>query len=116
MVGMATVTLHDGTLAVRFTPVEKIAGLVRDFAVAATAVTEVRVEEDALAAARGIRAPGLGIPGRRKVGTWRGRSGASLVSVRRGQPALSVTLDGQRYRTVLVGADDAQRLADQLSS
>ena len=113
---MATVTLSEDTLGVRFTSVEKLSGLVRDLDVPVASVIDARVENDGLSAARGIRAPGLGIPGVRKVGTWRGRAGRSLVSVRRGQPALSVRLSGQRYGTILIGLDDAQRYADQLTS
>ena len=112
---MATVTLSADTLGVRFTSVEKLSGLVRDLDVPVASVIDARVENDGLSAARGIRAPGLGIPGVRKVGTWRGRAGRSLVSVRRGQPALSVRLSGQRYGTILIGLDDAQRYADQLT-
>jgi hypothetical protein len=36
------------------------------------------------------------------------------VCVRRHQPAVKVVVDGQRYRTVLVGSDDAERIADEI--
>ena len=62
---MATISVTDNVLQVRFTRLEKVLGLVRDHSFPVSAVSDARVETDGLAAARGIRAPGLGIPGRR---------------------------------------------------
>ena len=70
---------------------------------------------DGLAAARGLRAPGLGLPGRRKIGTWRRIGERSLVSVRRGQPALRIALEGQRYDTLVSGTDEPAALAAALT-
>ncbi|TFV44620.1 hypothetical protein [Blastococcus sp. TF02A-35] len=112
---MASVQLTPGSLSVRLTRGEKIAGLLRDVAVPRDSITDVAVVADGLAATRGLRAPGLALPRRRKVGTWRRPGERSLVSVRRGQPALRVRLTGQRYDSLLVGADDADRLASALA-
>ena len=79
---MTTITLHDDVLSVTFTTGEKIAGLIGDQRVPMTAVRCAEVVPDGLAAARGLRAPGLGLPGVRKIGTWRRPSGTSLVAVR----------------------------------
>jgi hypothetical protein len=38
-----------------------------------------------------------------------------MVSVRRGQPAVRVRLTGQRFDTLLVGADDAAAVAGDLT-
>jgi hypothetical protein len=111
---MATVHVTDETLTVRLSRGEKISGLLRDVEVPRSAVRTVEVEADALRAARGLRAPGLGLPGVRKIGTWRQRGERTLVSVRRNQPALRIRLDGQRYDTLLVGTDDAAKLAELL--
>jgi hypothetical protein len=112
---MATLQSTDDTIQVRFTPAEKLAGLVRDHDVPRTAVTAVEVVPEPLTALRGLRAPGLGLPGVRKIGTWRGRGTRTLVSIRRDQPALRVELAGQRYTSLLIGTDDAARLAAELS-
>jgi hypothetical protein len=72
------------------------------------------VVPNGLAAPTGIRAPGLGLPGRLKLGTWRARGATSLVAVRRGQPAVRVGLVGQRYDYLVLGVDDAERLAGEL--
>jgi hypothetical protein len=67
-----------------------------------------------VAATQGLRAPGLGLPGLRKIGTWRGAGRRTLVSVRRGQPAVRVTLEGRRWDELLVGTDDAAAVAASL--
>jgi hypothetical protein len=64
---------------------------------------------------RGLRAPGLALPGVRKIGTWRRPGERTLVAVRKGQPAVRVRLEGARYDVLLLGADDAVALADALS-
>ncbi|MGY1834485.1 hypothetical protein ACI79P_05165 [Blastococcus sp. SYSU DS0510] len=111
---MATLQLTPSTLSVRLTRTEKIAGLLRDVDVPRSAIRSVEVVADALPATRGLRAPGLALPGVRKVGTWRRPGERTLVCVRRAQPAVRVRLEGQRYGTLLVGADDADAVAASL--
>lgn len=101
----------DSALTLRFTRREKIAGLLRDLRVPRSAVRSVEVVADPISAMRGLRAPGLSLPGVRKVGTWRRPGERTLVCVRRGQPAVRIRLDGQRHDTLLIGADDADVLA-----
>ena len=113
--GMTTPRVVGDALEVRFTRVEKISGLLRDVRVPLAAIRRVEVVPDALAATRGLRAPGLGVPGVRKIGTWRSRDGKALVSVRRGQPAVRVELTGQPWSSLLIGTDDTSALAAALS-
>lgn len=108
---MATLHTTSRTLTVSLSPAEKVLGLLRDVEVPLSAVRDAAVVPDGLAAARGVRAPGLGLPGRRKIGTWRRPGEKTLVSVRRGQPAVRVRLAGQRFDTLLVGTDDAATVA-----
>lgn len=112
---MATLTIAGEVLQVRFSTFEKVLGAVRDHTYPLSSISSAHVEADGLAAARGLRAPGLGVPGRRKVGTWRGRR-RSLVSVRRGQPAVVVDLTGQRFARLVIGADDAETVVSQLKA
>jgi hypothetical protein len=112
---MALVQTTPSTLTVHFTRAEKILGLLRDVELPRSAVRAVEVVPEPLAAMRGLRAPGLALPGLRKVGTWRRRGERTLVSVRKGQPAVRIRLGGARYDTVLIGADDAVVLADRLT-
>ncbi|MBY8874950.1 hypothetical protein K7640_24275 [Micromonospora sp. PLK6-60] len=108
---MATIDVGTDRIRVRLSRAEKLWALRGDLTFPRSAVREVTVEPDGLAATRGLRAPGLGLPGVRKVGTWRRRGGRELVSVRAGQPAVRITLDGQWYNSVLVGADQPEDLA-----
>ncbi len=111
---MATVHLTTETLTVRLTRGEKLAGLLRDLTVPLDAVSDVEVVPDALAAVRGLRAPGLGLPSRR-IGTWRRRGRRTLVSVRRGRPGLRLELTGPRFDTVLVALPDPAPVAAELT-
>ena len=112
---MSTLQVTPDRVVLRLTATEKLAAVHGDLAVPRAAITTVELVEDGIGAARGLRAPGLGIPGRRKLGTWRSRTGRQFVDVRRAQPALRIELaPGQRYSRLLVGADDAAGLARQL--
>ncbi|MFW3172483.1 hypothetical protein [Geodermatophilus sp. CPCC 206100] len=113
---MATITTTSQTVRVTLSRAEKLLGLLRDLEVPRSAVTSVDSVPDGLSAPRGVRAPGLGLPGVRKIGTWRGQGEKTLVSVRRGQPAVRVRLTGQRFDTLLVGADDATAVAGTLAA
>lgn len=57
---------------------------------------------------------GSGVAGLRMIGRFARPGELDHVSVRRGQPAVRVHLTGQHVRTLLVGSDDAVRLASTL--
>ena len=101
-------------LTVELTPPEKAAGLHGDVHVPLASITSVEIVPDALAAAHGLRAPGLSLPGVRKVGTWQTRQGAEFVAARRGQAGVRLTLAGQRFVSVLLGDDGAGELAERI--
>jgi len=111
---MADIDITAQALSVRLTRREKVAGLLRDLAVPITSVTSVTVEDDGLRAVRGLRAPGLALPRRLKIGTWRRRGGRSMVVVRAGVPTLRVALEGERYDELLLSDPDARELAAEL--
>jgi hypothetical protein len=54
---------------------------------------------------RGLRAPGLGLPGLR-VGTWRSPHGRDLIIVRRGQPGVVIEREGSAWRRFVIGCPD----------
>jgi hypothetical protein len=99
---MAMIDVNETSVTVHFTRAEKLAGLLRDITVPLASVSAVTVEPDELRAARGICAPGLAIPGRRKKGTWRQRGQRSAVSVRKGELALRVQLTNCKYSELLI--------------
>ena len=117
---MATITSTPTSLSVTFSRFEKVAGLLRDISVPVASIASVTLEPDGIKAARGVRAPGLGVPGRRKIGTWRqrrdGRSIRTAVSVRAGQPAVRIELHGTSWDHLLIGHDDGERISGELRS
>ncbi|HEU0101060.1 MAG TPA: hypothetical protein VFR07_01930 [Mycobacteriales bacterium] len=112
---MATVTVVDNVVSVRLSPMEKLAGLLRDLAVPTSQVRRARAVADGLPEVVGMRAPGLHLPGTRKYGTWRRRSGRTYAAVRGSGPALLLELDGHRYDSVVVTTPDAERLAQRIA-
>jgi hypothetical protein len=91
---MSTIDVTGTALVVRLSRAEKVLALTGDLQVPLDAVLSAEAVEDALGAVRGIRAPGLGIPGYRMLGTFRGRRTRRFVDVRRRQPAVRVRLRG----------------------
>ena len=108
---MSELLIQNGTVTLQLTPGEKVAGVHGDIEFPLSAVTSVEVVPDALAAVRGVRAPGLALPGVRKVGTWRTTHGAEVVVASAGQPGVRVHLQGQKVASLLVGTPDADELA-----
>lgn len=106
--------MKSSELTVELTAAEKVAGLHGDVTIPLTAITAVDVVPDALAAARGLRAPGLSLPGRAKIGTWRTKDGAEFVVAGRGQAGVRLTLTGHKLASVLIGDDDAEALAARI--
>ena len=113
---MAAIEVDDDRVHIGFSTLEKVFGLARGVSFPTDAITSVEVVEDGTEGLEGIRAPGLGIPGFRYVGTWRHRGGKDLVSVRRGQPALRIVLRDQRYDAGVIGVDDAHATRDLLEA
>ena len=113
---MTTIAVHDSMLTVAFTTTEKVAGLLRDQHIPLSAIRAVDVVPDGLAAVRGLRAPGLALPGRRKLGTWRSRTGKTLVAVHGHRPAVRLTLTGQRYASLLITTDAPEELQKKLAA
>jgi hypothetical protein len=111
---MATVQLTTASLTVHLSRAERLLGLLRDLSVPLAAITEVDVVPDGVSAVRGLRAPGLGLPWRR-IGTWRRHGERTLVSVRRGQPALRLRLAGQHFGSVLVAVPDPDGTAAEIA-
>lgn len=113
---MATLHVTPTEVRVSFTRTEKILGLLRDFTFPRTAVSGVSVHDDGLSAVGGLRAPGLAVPGRRRIGTWRRRGTRVAVSAVAGMPTLRVELTGQRFDEVVLSGTDAAAWAATLQS
>jgi len=105
---MARIDVDDRQVRIRLTTIEKLFALRGDLTFPRAAVRSVERFDEALDAVRGIRAPGLGVPGRVMIGTWRRRDGKDLVVARRGEPGVRIELEGQRFAAVVVGGDDVE--------
>jgi hypothetical protein len=110
-----SVVITPEALEIRLSPLQKVGAARGDLSFPLASITQVEVLTDGIAAVRGVRAPGLGLPGARMLGTWRGRFGKEFVDVRRGEGAVRVTLAGQGYDFLLLGAADPAALARQIS-
>jgi hypothetical protein len=111
---MATFTTSGDVLAVTLTAREKVAAAHRDIRVPLSAVREVRVEPDALAAVRGLRAPGPAILRRTKIGVWRRHGRRQFVVARRGMPAVHVRFEGARLGELIVSSERAREIGEQI--
>lgn len=101
-------------LTIQLAPWEKLASLHGDVRIPLADVTAAEVDAEPLRSLRGKLKRGLRITGYRYLATVdRGRH---FIAVRRGQPALHVTLRDGRPREVTVSTPDAERLAGRLSA
>ncbi|WFR72887.1 hypothetical protein P9209_03085 [Prescottella defluvii] len=69
---MAEMTVTASALTIRLSRGEKVAALHGDITFPLGYVRDVDVVADAFTNIRGMRAPGLAVPGRVRIGTWRG--------------------------------------------
>ena len=113
---MATISIDGDDVVLTFTRFERIFGLIHDQRIPLSSITAVTSVANGLAATEGWRAPGLGVPGRSKIGTWRGNGRRMLVRVQRDQPAVRIDAEGQPYRASLIGADDALGMTDAIAA
>ena len=111
---MSVLTLTDDRLDVRFTLGEKVMGLVSDVSVPRSAVAGAAVVQSWRHEVRGLRV-GLGLPRVRLLGTWHWKGHKQLVDLRRGVPAVRVTLRDSRYDELLLSTPDAVTLAAELA-
>jgi hypothetical protein len=107
---MATLIIDDDTITVSLTATEKVQALHGDVTVPRFAVTEVRTVLDGMAEVLGLRAPGAGLPGVMKVGTWRSREGTTFAVCHRQRPAIVLHLSGAKYDRVVVTLDDPEHV------
>src|SRR3954454_17336585 len=105
---MASIQLDDDELVVRLTTPEKVAALHGDVHVPSRAIQRVAVEPQPLDALRGLRGPGLSIPRRTKIGTWRRFRHRGFVVAKRGVPAVRLRLTRGPYDDIFVSTPDAE--------
>lgn len=109
-----TIHADRSGLTLRLGALDRILALRGDVEIAAADIAEISAVPDGMAAVEGIRAPGLGVPGARKIGTWRRRHGATVAVVRGRGPALVITATEGSVRRIVLSAADATERANAL--
>lgn len=113
---MGSLTITSDRLQVRFTRFEKLAGLLRDVDIPLTEIRSCTAIRHGFTAVRGSRRPGFDLPGRLKVGTWWRGGQRTVVCVRRGEPALHISVRGHDDPSWLIGTPEAAQLAQELAA
>ena len=108
---MAQIRIHQGSLVIELSDLEKVEALHGDLRIPLTSVRQVDVLDEPLKELRGLRVPGTAIPGRTAVGTWRSRDGKTFVVEHNRSRAIRLRLSGSDYDQVIVGTDDPEGLA-----
>ncbi|CAM2960427.1 alpha/beta hydrolase [Prescottella defluvii] len=108
---MAEFRVQDDRIVLRLSRFERIAGLHGDVTIPSAQVRSVDVVADAFVNIRGMRAPGLGIPRRLRIGTWRGGGSRTYVVARAGVQAVRVRTVGRaagaEFDQLIVSTADA---------
>ncbi|BAH48689.1 alpha/beta hydrolase family protein [Rhodococcus opacus] len=115
---MAEIRVSASEVRLALSRFERFAGLHGNVAVPMPLIRGAEVIADPFANIRGVRAPGLGIPRRLCIGTWRGRGVRSFVAARAGVPAIRVrTLGrgaGAEFDELIVTVSDPGHVVAQI--
>lgn len=102
----------DTHLTIQLSPWEKLASLHGDLRIPLDDVTLAAVDPEPLHSVHGKLKTGLRLPGYRYLAT--ADRGRHFIAVRRGEPALHLTLRGMRTREVTISTPEAQRIAGRM--
>lgn len=115
---MSTIELRDGGLTIRLSLVEKMCALHASVHADQSQVLRAFSVNDPWDLLRGLRMPGLGVPGMVALGTWRWRraegSGRDFVVVRGHGPGVVVDLRDHEFDRLLLSVDQPAELTGVL--
>lgn len=95
---------------VRLSLGEKTGGVHGDLTVPLSQVRDVEAVAEPYRVVRGIRAPGLGVPGRTKIGTWRSKGRKTFAVARHGRPGVRIRLQDNTFDQVVLSVPDGPGL------
>ena len=107
---MAQLVVGPDAFHVRLSLGEKIGGLHGDLTVPLSQVRDLEAVAEPCRVVQGIRAPGLGVPGRIKIGTWRSKGRKTFAVARRGQPGVRIRLHDNTFDQVVLSVPDGPGL------
>jgi hypothetical protein len=112
---MAKLLVNDREVTVSLSAVEKLEALHGNVVVPRSAVARVRAVPDGMVEVHGLRAPGTGVRGVIKVGTWRSREGNTFAVCHGRRPAIVLDLVGAPYHRLVVTLDDPEHAVRSLT-
>jgi hypothetical protein len=112
---MVSITAELDTLRVRLTRGERWAALRRsDLSVPWNQVRSIETVADPYRLVHGLRAPGLAVPWRTRIGTWRAKGRKIFAVTTRHTPGIRLELQGHDFAQVLLSLPAPDGLAEQL--
>lgn len=114
---MVSMTLEADALRVGLTRGERWSALRRsDVVIPWPEIRSVEAVADPIRLVHGLRAPGLGIPGRVKIGTWRSKGRKTFAVTHRDAPGLRIVLRDNMFDELLLSVPDPAGLSEAISA
>ena len=113
---MAKVNIANQKLVIQIGTLEAIQALQPSFSIALEKVRGATDDPDYIKSGLGFRSPGTGLPGVVAKGTFR-KPGQKVLSLwSRGQEIVVIELNGAKWDRIVLGCDNAKKLADQINA
>jgi hypothetical protein len=113
---MAKVTIENGALRVSIGALETIQALQGSFSLPLSSVRGATEDPNYIRAGIGLRSPGTGFPGFIAKGTFRKIGEKTLSLWRKDQEIVVVVLENAKWDRLVIGCDDAKKLAGQINN
>lgn len=112
---MATISITPSTLIVSLSRFERFFGLLPSLEIPLSNVRGA-THDDGIWRDIGVRAPGLALPGRALIGTFRKRKFKDYVVWRKEPQLVVIQLAGERWDRLVIGVSDAESIARQINT
>lgn len=110
-----TVSIENGRLVVEPVGLDKLWGFRRRIVVPMSQVRGATYDPGAVYAGKGLRAPGLALPGMKWVGTFRRDGDRSYWNVRAGGQTIVIELSDSHFARLYLTVADARAVVDRIN-